>query len=177
MNRSRLLMIGGSGPRCRPARQLSASSTAAGQQASSNEQLVQVVVAATDIQIGSNLSDRDVRPSHFPQASVPPRLITTRVSQVRGPRRRPAHRQRRFRFARQARGRKCRRRSAFHDSAGHARRLRAGERRRLGRRLCPARHTRRRSGHRSSRRRRRTRPPRCSRMSQSLRWAEAFWTA
>jgi pilus assembly protein CpaB len=46
------------------------------------QQLVQVVVAASDIQIGSRLSDRDVHLAAFQQSSVPPGAYT-KLSQVR----------------------------------------------------------------------------------------------
>ncbi len=81
MNRSRLLMIGG----LALAVGLLVSYTVYDQlrkKGASDQQLVQVVVAATDIQIGSKLSDRDVRLATFPQASVPPGAFT-RASQVR----------------------------------------------------------------------------------------------
>jgi len=48
----------------------------------SSQQMVQVVVAASDIQIGSKLGDRDVTLATFPPASVPPGAYA-RVSQVR----------------------------------------------------------------------------------------------
>jgi len=48
----------------------------------SEQQFVQVVVAANDIQIGSRLSEHDVRLAVFPQASVPPGAFN-RISQVR----------------------------------------------------------------------------------------------
>ena len=47
-----------------------------------NDRMVSVVVAASDIQIGSKLSDHDVRLAAFPQSSVPPGAFS-RVSQVR----------------------------------------------------------------------------------------------
>ena len=48
----------------------------------SSEHMVQVVVAATDIQIGSKLTEHDVTLAAFPQASVPPNAYA-RVGQVR----------------------------------------------------------------------------------------------
>jgi pilus assembly protein CpaB len=81
MNRSRLLMIGG-------------LALAAGllvsfyvynllhAHSSGDQQMVSVVVAANDIQIGSRLADRDVRLAVFPQSSVPQGAFS-RVSQVR----------------------------------------------------------------------------------------------
>jgi len=81
MNRSRLLMIGG----LALAVGLLVSYTVYDQlrkKSAGDQQFVQVVVAANDIQIGSKLSDRDVRLAVFPQASVPPGAFA-RVSQVR----------------------------------------------------------------------------------------------
>ena len=49
---------------------------------SGDQQMVSVVVAANDIQIGSRLSDHDVRLAVFPQSSVPQGAFS-RVSQVR----------------------------------------------------------------------------------------------
>ncbi len=48
----------------------------------SEPQLVQVVVASNDVQIGSKLTDHDVHLASFPPASVPPGAFA-RVSQVR----------------------------------------------------------------------------------------------
>ena len=42
--------------------------------------LVQVLVAANDIQIGSKLTDRDVRPVEVPQASIPPGAFSRKSS-------------------------------------------------------------------------------------------------
>jgi pilus assembly protein CpaB len=81
MNRSRLLMIGG----LALAVGLLASYTVFNQlqaRSGGNDRMVSVVVAASDIQIGSKLSDHDVRLAAFPQSSVPPGAFS-RVSQVR----------------------------------------------------------------------------------------------
>ncbi len=48
----------------------------------STEHMVMAVVAASDIQIGSKLTERDVTLAAFPQASIPPGAFA-RVSQVR----------------------------------------------------------------------------------------------
>ncbi|MGA9527739.1 MAG: Flp pilus assembly protein CpaB [Terriglobales bacterium] len=81
MNRSRLLMIGGLalaiGLLVSYAVYDRLRAHGAGEQ-----QFAQVVVAANDIQIGSRLSDHDVRLATFPQASIPPGAYS-RVSQVR----------------------------------------------------------------------------------------------
>jgi len=81
MNRSRLLMIGG----LALAIGLLVSYSVYNRlrtQGANNQQFVQVVVAANDVQIGSKLTDHDVRLAVFPQASLPPGAYT-RVSQVR----------------------------------------------------------------------------------------------
>ncbi len=83
MNRSRLLMIGG----LALAIGLLVSYTVYNQlqksRGANNEHLVQVVVAANDIAIGSKLEDRDARLVSVPESSVPPGAFG-RVSQVRG---------------------------------------------------------------------------------------------
>lgn len=81
MNRSRLLMIGG----LALAVGLLVSYSVYSQlraKTSGNRQLVKVLVAASDIQIGSKLADHDVTFAEFPQTSVPPGAFV-RVSQVR----------------------------------------------------------------------------------------------
>jgi pilus assembly protein CpaB len=81
MNRSRLLMIGG----LALAVGLLVSYTVYNRlraQGNNNQQLVQVVVAANDVQIGSKLTEHDVHLASVPPASVPPGAFT-RVSQVR----------------------------------------------------------------------------------------------
>ena len=52
-------------------------------QSHSSEQMVQIVVAANDIPIGTKLSDRDVTTAPFPRGSVPPGHYE-RIPQVRG---------------------------------------------------------------------------------------------
>ncbi len=52
-------------------------------QTHSSEQMVQIVVAANDIPIGTKLADRDVTTAPFPRGSVPPGHFD-RVAQVRG---------------------------------------------------------------------------------------------
>lgn len=81
MNRSRLVMIGG----LALAVGLLVSYYVFNQlkaKTGSSEHMVQVVVAATDIQIGSKLTEHDVTLAAFPQASVPPNAYA-RVGQVR----------------------------------------------------------------------------------------------
>jgi pilus assembly protein CpaB len=71
MNRSRLLMIGG----LALAIGLLVSYTVYNQlrtRSGANQHMVNVVVAAHDIQIGARLTDRDVTMAAFPQASIPP---------------------------------------------------------------------------------------------------------
>jgi pilus assembly protein CpaB len=81
MNRSRLLMIGG----LALAVGLLVSYTVYNQlraHGASNPQMVQVVVASNDVQIGSKLSDHDVHLAAFPPASVPPGAFT-RIAQIK----------------------------------------------------------------------------------------------
>ena len=81
MNRSRLLMIGG----LALAVGLLVSYTVYNQlrtRGGNNQQVVSVVVASNDIQIGSRLSDRDVHLAAFPPGNVPPGAFS-RISQVR----------------------------------------------------------------------------------------------
>lgn len=81
MNRSRLLMIGG----LALVVGLLVSYTVYDRlraQTSKTPQFVQIVVATSDIQIGSKLSDRDVHLASFPVGSIPPGAFT-RLSQVR----------------------------------------------------------------------------------------------
>lgn len=81
MNRSRLLMIGG----LALSLGLLVSYTVYNQlrlHGTNSRQTVDVVVAANDIQIGSRLSERDVRLESFSQTSVPSGAFT-RISQVR----------------------------------------------------------------------------------------------
>jgi len=81
MNRSRLLMIGG----LALAVGLLVSYTVYNQlhaKTASNQQFMQVVVAANDIQIGSKLTDHDVTLVSFPTTTVPPGAFR-KVSQVR----------------------------------------------------------------------------------------------
>jgi pilus assembly protein CpaB len=71
MNRSRLLMIGG----LALAIGLLVSYTVYNQlrtRSGANQHMVNVVVAAHDIQIGARLTDHDVTIAAFPQASIPP---------------------------------------------------------------------------------------------------------
>jgi pilus assembly protein CpaB len=81
MNRSRLVMIGG----LALAVGLLVSYYVFNQlktRSGSNEHMVQAVVAANDIQIGSKLTEHDVTLASFPQASVPPGAFA-RINQVR----------------------------------------------------------------------------------------------
>ena len=79
MNRSRLLMIGG----LALVVGLLAGYVVYNQQrgrSANTVPLVQVLVAANDIQIGSKLTDRDVRPVEVPQASIPPGAFSRKSS-------------------------------------------------------------------------------------------------
>src|ERR1700734_2047569 len=81
MNRSRLVMIGG----LALAVGLLVSYYVFNQlkaKTGSNDHMVQAVVAANDIQIGSKLTDHDVVLAAFPETSVPPGAFR-RVGQVR----------------------------------------------------------------------------------------------
>ncbi len=81
MNRSRLLMIGG----LALAVGLLVSYTVYNQlraHGANNQQMVEVVVASNDVQIGSKLTEHDVHLAAFPPASVPPGAFT-RMAQVR----------------------------------------------------------------------------------------------
>ena len=82
MNRSRLLMIGG----LALAVGLLVSYTVYNQlraHAANNQQMVQVVVASNDVQIGSKLTEHDVHLAAFPPASVPPGAFN-RIAQIQG---------------------------------------------------------------------------------------------
>lgn len=81
MNRSRLLMIGG----LALAVGLLVSYTVYNQlrsHAANNQQMVQVVVASNDVQIGSKLTEHDVHLAAFPPASVPPGAFN-RIAQIK----------------------------------------------------------------------------------------------
>ena len=83
MNRSRLLMIGGLALAIGLLVSYTVFNRLKAVTGGNNERSVQVVVAATDIQVGSKLADRDVRLAAFPQSSVPPAAFS-RKSQVLG---------------------------------------------------------------------------------------------
>lgn len=82
MNRSRLLMIGGLALAVGLLVSFTVYNKLRAMTGANNQQLVQVVVAANDVQIGSKLTDHDVRLAAFPQTSIPPGAFT-RISQVR----------------------------------------------------------------------------------------------
>jgi pilus assembly protein CpaB len=82
MNRSRLLMIGGLALAVGLLVSYAVYNQLRAQLGAHSPQFVQVVVAANDIQIGSKLTDHDVRLAQFPLASVPPGAFG-RVAQVR----------------------------------------------------------------------------------------------
>ena len=83
MNRSRLLMIGGLALAVGLLVSYTVFNRLKALTGGNNERSVQVVVAATDIQVGSKLTDRDLRVAAFPQSSVPPNAFS-RKSQVLG---------------------------------------------------------------------------------------------
>ena len=82
MNRSRLLMIGGLALAVGLLVSFSVFNKLKSVSGGNNDHMVQVVVAANDIQIGSKLADHDVTLAPFPATSVPHGAYT-RVSQVR----------------------------------------------------------------------------------------------
>jgi pilus assembly protein CpaB len=82
MNRSRLLMIGGLALAIGLLASYQVLNMLKGQSHGS-EPMVQIVVAANDIPIGTKLSDRDVTTAPFPRGSVPPGHFD-RIAQVRG---------------------------------------------------------------------------------------------
>lgn len=81
MNRSRLLMIGGLALAVGLLVSYTVYNTLRAQSAK-NPEMVQVVVASNDVQIGSKLTDHDVHLASFPPASVPPGAFS-RLAQVR----------------------------------------------------------------------------------------------
>ena len=72
---------------------------------------VEVVVAANDIPVGAKVGRADVKLVRFPAADLPANCFPSENLR-RGPRRDPAHRQRRVFPAQQAGWRKCRVRNA-----------------------------------------------------------------
>jgi pilus assembly protein CpaB len=76
MNRSRLLMIGGLALAVGLLVSFTVYNKLRTLTAAGNERLVQVLVAANDIEAGTKLTDRYVRPISIPQSSVPPGAFT-----------------------------------------------------------------------------------------------------
>jgi pilus assembly protein CpaB len=72
MNRSRLLMIGGLALAIGLLVSYSVYNKLRDLSTGGRERMVQVLVAANDLQVGAKLGDRDVRPASFPMSSVPP---------------------------------------------------------------------------------------------------------
>jgi pilus assembly protein CpaB len=83
MNRSRLLMIGGLALAVGLLVAYSSFNWLKTHSGGNSERAVQIVVAANDIQVGSKLSDHDVRLAQFPLSDVPPNAFS-RKSQVLG---------------------------------------------------------------------------------------------
>src|SRR4029453_1227562 len=71
MNRTRLLMIGALALALGAFVSFAVYRTLKTRTASGNEPAVEVMVAARDIQVGSKLEDKDLRPARFPTVSVP----------------------------------------------------------------------------------------------------------
>src|SRR5271165_3902726 len=82
MNRSRLLMIGGLALALGLLVSYSVYNRLRIIAGSGNEPLIEAVVAANDLAVGTKLSERDVNLVRFPQSSVPPSSYTKKAQVV-----------------------------------------------------------------------------------------------
>ena len=134
MNRTRLLMIGALALALGVIVSLSVYKNLQGRGSGSSEPGTDVIVAADDIQVGARIEEHDVRIVKYPASALPGGTYGKR-SQVMGRGVIIPISQGRIYSAQQTCAGECRSWPAFTDSAGNARRLGAGERSSLGRRV------------------------------------------